>query len=330
MMKAAVIGAGFIADFHAAAYRKAAWVELAAISGRDTGKASEMAARHGCAAYSDAGEMLRAEKPDLVSVCVPTHLHEEYVVMALEHGANVLCEKPLALTMDACQNMADTAQRRGRVLMTGQVLRWWPEYQRIAREIARMGPPGFLSAHRLQHASRTAWLPRPGMGGGALFDLYVHDLDFACHLFGHTPEILSACGIRGAEGAWQNLCTLLRWPNGVCAKIESSNLQPAKFPYSVYFRADYPAACLLYEFRAPLNIQRDARAEAAFSLFENGEARPLETSMNAQAEAFDNEIKAFAEGVERGRPPFDIKDTLAVMGLIHRVKDLLEEGAQAP
>lgn len=324
-MKAAIIGAGFVADFHADSYQQMDQVELVAICDVDASKAEDMAFKYKCKDYTIAEDMLVTEKPDLVSVCVPTFLHETYVNMALVHGAHVLCEKPLALTMEACLRMAETAESKRRILMTGQVLRWWPEYQQISKEIGRMGRPSFLAAQRLQHAGRTSWLADPRKGGGALFDLYVHDLDFICSLLGYSPKIEAVSGTAGVEGSWRNLCSLMRWPDGVCAKIESSNLQPVKYPFTAYFRADYPAACLQYEFRAPVNIQRDAIAKTEFLLFESGEVQQLAVAQNAQVSAFSKEIEAFVHGVEQGESPLPIENTLAVMNLVHRAKAMLED-----
>lgn len=324
-MKAAIIGAGFIANFHADSYRQSDQVNLAAICDVDASRAGEMALKYGCRAYTSAQDMLDFEKPDLVSVCVPTFLHEAYVLMALEHGANILCEKPLALTMEACQRMADAAERTRRVLMTGQVLRWWPEYMQISYQVRRMGPPRFIAAERLQYASRTKWMAEPNKGGGALFDIYVHDLDFICSLLGYLPRIEAVSGIQGVEGSWRSLCSLLRWPNGTSVRIESSNMQPAKYPFSAYFRADYPEACLQYEFRAPVNIQRDTKGHTEFVLFEGGEAKQLTITENAQVKAFESEIECFVHGVMQGQSPLPSKDTIAVMSLVQDVKAMLED-----
>ena len=62
--------------------------------------------RYGCAWYADAKTLLEKERPQLVSVCLPTYLHREYTVMALLSGAHVLCEKPLALTIEDCEAIA--------------------------------------------------------------------------------------------------------------------------------------------------------------------------------------------------------------------------------
>lgn len=323
-MRAAIIGAGFIADFHAEGYR-AAGVELAAVCDTNGERARQLADQYGCRAYTDAAEMLRAEQPEAVSVCVPTFLHEDCVLAALNAGAHVLCEKPLALTMESCQRMKQVAEEAGRVLMTAQVLRWWPEYQTITRQIQRLGRPDYIATQRLQHASRTTWLAHPEKGGGALFDLFVHDLDFVCSLMGYEPALESALGYRGEGGSWRSLCVTLRWPDGTGARIEASNRMPPSFPFTAAFRADYPSACLDYQFHAPVNIQRDAKTDASFRLFENGEVQALPITPNAQSEAFCQEIAAFVNGIPTGQSPLPVADTLRVMALVHRVKERLEE-----
>ena len=75
MLKAAILGAGFIAGFHAEGYLRLPDVRLCGICDRDAERAAAMADRYHCAAYSDAMDLLEREKPDLVSVCLPTYLH---------------------------------------------------------------------------------------------------------------------------------------------------------------------------------------------------------------------------------------------------------------
>lgn len=105
-MKAAILGAGFIAEFHAQGYAHAKDVTLCAVCDTDEAKARALTGRYGCAWYADAKTLLEKERPQLVSVCLPTYLHREYTVMALLSGAHVLCEKPLALTIEDCEAIA--------------------------------------------------------------------------------------------------------------------------------------------------------------------------------------------------------------------------------
>lgn len=324
-MKAAILGAGFIAEFHATGYTALDDVELCAVCDTDASKAQALAKRFGCAWYTDASVLLEEQKPELVSVCLPTFLHAQYVCMALENGAHVLCEKPLALTLEDCERMQRKAKVCSRILMTGQVLRWWPEYQTIASHIRRLGTPLFIHAQRLQHPSRVGWQMQPALGGGALFDLFVHDMDYILGLMGTDAQIESANGSRGKEGAWRRVCATLRWSNGCHAAVEACSQMPKRYPFTASFHAEYPEAALDYRFRTAVNIQLDAKADTELYLYDQGEVTALPLAPNAQETAFLAEIAAFVQGVRTGVSPLPAEETIAVMRVVHRVKTLLEK-----
>ena len=323
-MRAAILGAGFIAGFHAEGYLRLPDVQLCAVCDRDADRASAMADRYRCAAYPDAADLLEQERPDLVSVCLPTYLHAPYTVAALRSGAHVLCEKPMALTMEACREMDRAARETGRVLMIGQVLRWWPEYVTIRREKERMGTPRFIRCQRLQHSAREGWFMQPDQGGGALFDLLVHDLDYVCALMGAVPRVLSANGHRGREGSWRRISAALDWGQGTYAQLEACNCMPAGYPFTAGFHMEYEDSALDYSFRAPVNIEKGAPASTEFRLFENGQIRDLPAAADAQSRAFDAEIDAFVRSAAAGRADSPVRDNLDVMALIHAIRGMLE------
>ena len=331
MLKAAILGAGFIAGFHAEGYSRLPDVRLCGICDRETARADALAEAYHCAAYADAEEMIRREQPDLVSVCLPTYLHATYTVAALRSGAHVLCEKPMALTMEACGEMARAAEEACRVLMIGQVLRWWPEYVTIRKEKQRMGTPRYIRAQRLQHATREGWFMQPDQGGGALFDLLVHDLDYACFLMGSPPRVLAANGHRGKEGSWRRVSVTLGWPGGTYAQLEACNCMPAGYPFTAGFHMEYEDSALDYTFRAPVNIQKGAPARTGFLLFEHGTVRALPVADDAQSRAFHEEIAAFVRSAVSGAPESPVQDNLHVMALIHQVRTMLhqQEGTES-
>lgn len=174
--------------------------EIAAVSDINEAAARDTAKRHGIERYyTNAEEMLEREKPDVVSVCVPNCFHKEYTLMALSHGANVLCEKPLAFTYaDACE-MFDMAERNGKLLMACQSMRFTPDrlaakrfideggmdeiyYGEIAR-VRRRGIPTWGTFHINKISC-----------GGAFVDIGVHMLDALIWLMGN-PKIKSVSGI---------------------------------------------------------------------------------------------------------------------------------------
>lgn len=323
-MKAAIIGAGFIAEFHALGYQNAQGAALAAVCDVDEAKARALAERYGCAWYTDAETLLEQERPQLVSICLPTYLHRKYVCMALSAGAHVLCEKPFALALEDCMAMQTAAERAGRVLMVGQVLRWWPEYTQIAAQVRRLGAPLHIRARRLQHPSRDSWHAVERLGGGALFDLFIHDMDFVLSLMGTDAQVLAVNGSRGGGGSWRRVSVMLRFAGGTVAEIEACNQMPAGYPFTAEFCAQYPDAAIDYRFRTAVNIERGAKADTTFLLYDEGGVRALPQSENAQEKAFCAQIAAFVRGAQAGISPLPAQESVDVMRVIDEIRERLQ------
>jgi predicted dehydrogenase len=84
---------------------------------------------YGVQTWSSGEEMIAAGGLDVVFVCAPTYLHAPLVIQALRAGCHVFGEKPMALNETLCADMSAVADECGKVLMIGQVLRFWPEYR---------------------------------------------------------------------------------------------------------------------------------------------------------------------------------------------------------
>ena len=128
--KVCIISCGMITNAaHIPAYRQFPEdYDIVAVSDINETAARETAERYGIPHYyTDAEKMLTEEKPDVVSVCVPNAFHKEYTMMALRHGANVLCEKPLAFRHSDAVEMFELAKEKGKVLMACQSMRFTPD-----------------------------------------------------------------------------------------------------------------------------------------------------------------------------------------------------------
>jgi len=155
MKKAAIIGGGYIGLVHANAYKNSAKVELAAVVDVNEEAGRKLAEEYDCVFYTDAQEMIDKEKPDFVDICVPTFLHEQFVVLAAKNKVNVLCEKPVALSVEAVDRMVAAAKEAGIVFMVAQVIRFWPEYVQIKKMYDR----GDFGNIKMVYANRLAQFP---------------------------------------------------------------------------------------------------------------------------------------------------------------------------
>lgn len=152
--------------------------------------------------YTSAQEMLEKEKPDLVSVCTSNASHKELAMLALEHGANVLCEKPLAISYQDAREMFDLAERKGLKLVACQSSRFTPEYL-DAQELVRKGYLGdvyFSEISRVRRRGTPTWgsFHRKDVnGGGAFCDIGVHLLDAVLWIMGN-PQMASVSGAKSS------------------------------------------------------------------------------------------------------------------------------------
>ena len=199
--KVCIISCGMITNAaHIPAYRQFPEdYEIVAVSDINETAARETAERHGIPRYyTDAETMLREEKPEVVSVCVPNAFHKEYTMMALRHGANVLCEKPLAFHYSDAVEMFEYAKLAGKVLMACQSMRFTPD-RLAAKKYIEAGGMDEIYYGELSRIRRRG-IPYWGTfhmgkisGGGAFVDIGVHMLDALVWLMGN-PAVKSVSG----------------------------------------------------------------------------------------------------------------------------------------
>jgi len=198
--KIVVAGAGFIAKVaHLPAFR-AAGAPAEALCARDQDRARLVAQQYEVPrVYGDWRQMLAEEKPDIVSVCLPAALHYEVTLAALDGGAHVLCEKPLATSAAEAQAMFDAARRSGQRLMAAQHHRFDAAAQAIKKvvESGALGEIYYSEATALRRMGIPGWgafHQRAFAGGGCLMDYGVHALDQTIWLLGN-PKPVSVSGV---------------------------------------------------------------------------------------------------------------------------------------
>lgn len=200
-MKVGIIGSGSIARIaHAPSYNKLEDVELVACSDIDGDRASDFASEFEIPeSYDDYRKMLDAHDLDIVSVCTPNYAHRDAAVAALESGANVICEKPIAVIVEDAEAIVAAADRAGTYLMVGQHMRF-SQYAQTARRWIdgnRVGDVYYANASWLRRAGIPGWGEfhiKEKSGGGPMIDIGVHVLDLVLWLMG-SPKPISVSAI---------------------------------------------------------------------------------------------------------------------------------------
>ncbi|MBO5248163.1 MAG: Gfo/Idh/MocA family oxidoreductase [Clostridia bacterium] len=181
-----------ICDVNAEQFSRAVSIEL------DAGKSVDASRLH---FYTDAEEMIAKEKPDVVDICLPSYLHEEATIKMLRLGCHVLCEKPMALSSDACGRMIAAAEETKKTLMIGQCLRFGPAYlyMKDAIDTERYGKVCYAHFKRLSVLPLWGfdqWFVDHNRSGGCIMDLHIHDVDMIRFLFGEPKFVSSICAER--------------------------------------------------------------------------------------------------------------------------------------
>jgi predicted dehydrogenase len=328
MMKIGLLGAGFIGATHAAAYARLDGIQLAAVADVNRTAADALAGQYGARAAYSVEAILDDPEITAVSVCLPTFLHAATVVAAAERGKHILCEKPLALSLEDVDRMRAAVQRAGVRCMVAQVIRFWPEYVciREALESGQLGQPQMATGTRLASPPTWgAWFGDPAKSGGALFDLHIHDLDFVFSLFG-KPRTVYAIGVRGAAGGWDHMLTSLDYGDKK-AVLEASYAFPAGFPFQMSFRLTGDAGCLNFQFGGVAQVDQRAAAQATLTLYRPG-AEP-EFLKPTTEDGYQAEIRYFANCLLEDRDPAvaTLAEAREVLTIALAAKQSLETGA---
>jgi predicted dehydrogenase len=256
----AVIGAGGISATHLHAIAKLPAVEVVGIS--DPADPSTWRMPDGYEAvpkFTDPAKMLRETKPDLVSICTPNKFHAELSILALEHGAHVACEKPMAMTVAEAEAMEAARAKAGKHGGINFSYRNIGAF-RFARELIARGELGpilrvncvYLQSFLGAPATPYAWRNDVSLAGfGALGDLGVHMLDGVNFITGLDyqrvvglaqtliPEKPDAAGQMRPITTDTNAAWLSELTGGVIATFETSQVAPG---YGNFFRIEISGA----------------------------------------------------------------------------------------
>ena len=202
-VKVGVIGCGSIAKYrHFPEYHTHPDVDISSVCDVVIERAQAVAQTYGVKAYTDYMDLLNDKQINAVSICVPNVFHAPMAIAALQAGKHVLCEKPMATTLEEAERMNETANASGKILMIGHNQRLVPSHQK-AKEMISQGKLGKIYSFRTSfgHSGPEGWsvdgkdswfFKKSEAGIGAMADLGVHKADLLRFLLGE--EIIEVAG----------------------------------------------------------------------------------------------------------------------------------------
>ncbi len=257
--------------------------------------------------YRTLTDMLKGEKLDYVDIALPTYLHAENAIEAMEAGCHVLCEKPMALSVRQCDEMIAASKKTGKTLMIAQCLRFWPAYVEVKKIVdsGRFGKPVcayFFRGGGTPRWSYENWLLQKDKAGGALLDQHIHDVDTIQWLFG-MPKAVSTLGRNVFAGSGYDAVTT----NYVFEEKLAVNAQDdwtinGEFGFSMVFRCNFEGGSCILD-------------KNGFTVYPSD--GPKETPELVKDSAYYLEMKYFADCIASGAPvarctPESTRDTIRI------------------
>lgn len=300
MLKVALVGVGGISGAHIPAWEERRDAELVALCDIRAEQMEKYKNKH---CYTDFDEMLKNEEIDILDICLPTYLHAEFAIKAMNMGINVICEKPVSLNAADVARVYSTAKSNNVKFMVAQVLRFWPEYS-IIKEIYDTGKYGrLLSGHMGRLGVRPkwswdGWMMDENRSGLVPFDLHIHDLDFIVYAFGKPKEFKDY----RARSENQDYINSIYEYDGFFITTEAA-WYDAPYPFAANFRFQFEKALAVFENHEMTIYEKDGKIFKPVS--QSGE--DTGDIGLPKSNAYSNEINYFADCVLSGSEPDRVK-----------------------
>lgn len=188
-VKIGLVGLGRIGQRHLNAYSNIEDVELGGLYDSDNTALAVYSNQHDIPTFKTFEDLLQADVT-AVDVCIPTYLHHEFILKALQEGKHVFCEKPLTHKREHALEISKVAQERGKMVMVGYLYRFHPCVELLKQILDKriIGNPYYAVFRLGGRGAHKGWKHQVNTGGGAILDMLTHMLDLAIFHFGDPME----------------------------------------------------------------------------------------------------------------------------------------------
>lgn len=313
MLRVGLIGIGFMGWIHYLAYQRSQKAKLVAFASREAGKRQgdwtgiqgnfgppgERIDVSELRVHQSLEELLADDEIDMIDICLPPHLHVSAACAALRAGKHVLCEKPLALDTEGCDEILSVASEEDRMVLVAQVLPYMGQYQALYDILqgSEYGRP--LGGYFKRVISPPDWIPdfydRQRIGG-PLVDLHVHDTHFIRMAFGMPTQVMCLAEMKGSTVKFCH--SLMRFEDSnVIVATSSGVANESTRPFTHGLELQFEKATAQFE----LAVLSDGIEVMPLKIM-TSDGRLLRPSIAAADDvaAFANEIDDAAESIRLG------------------------------
>lgn len=311
MLKVGIVGVGGISGAHIPAWEEMKEAELVAMCDVRPERMEAFPEKH---RYTDFDEMLEKEELDILDICLPTYLHADYAVKALEKGINVLCEKPISLDRANVDCVYGAAKKNGVRFMIAHVLRFWPEFCRLkeiydTKEYGKLLSGTMTRLGGIPKWSWNDWMRDEKLSGLVPFDLHIHDLDFLVYMLG-APKSYQ---LHRAKLPTQDYMSVTYEYDGFFINTQASWFD-CSYPFTAEFAFQFEKAVVAFEHGKLQIYEQDGTV-----IDTAAEAASASGTINLPTtDAYANEIRYFADCVLAGKDcdrvkPEELKAVLDIL-----------------
>ena len=300
MLKVGLVGVGGISGAHIPVWEAMESAELVALCDI---RPERMEKYDGKRCYLDFDEMLANEELDILDICLPTYLHADFAVKAMDKGINVITEKPISLKEEDVERVYSTAAKNNVKFMVAQVLRFWPEYE-LLKEIYDSKKYGKLLSGTMIRLggypkwSWDGWMMDEKRSGLVPFDLHIHDLDFMVYAFG-MPKVKYQYRSKLPD---QDYISLI-YDFGEFSINSESSWYSSCYPFTAEFRFQFEDAVVSNENgKMVIYLRNDEKID----LSQDAEGDTGNINL-PKSDAYANEIHYFVDCVVNDKPVEKIK-----------------------
>ncbi len=295
MLKVGLVGVGGISGAHIPVWEEMENAELVALCDI---RPERMEKYSGKRCYTDFDEMLEKEEFDIIDICLPTYLHADFAVKAMEKGINVITEKPISLKEEDVERVYSTAEKNGVKFMVAQVLRFWPEYVLLkeiydSKRYGKLLSGTMIRLGGIPKWSWDGWMADEKRSGLVPFDLHIHDLDFMVYAFG-MPEVRHQFRSKRPD---QDYISLVYDFGEFSINSEASWYAP-DYPFAAEFRFQFEDAVVTNE-KGKMSVYLKDNTVIDLSQEAEGDTGSINLP---KSNAYANEIIYFADCVLNNKP----------------------------
>lgn len=285
-LRCAVIGVGYLGNFHAQKYAALPGVELVGVVDNDVARATEIASSLGTKAFNDHRELIGLV--DAVSVVVPTQHHHAIAKDFLSAGVHVLIEKPITATIEEADELIVIADQKKVVFQVGHLERFNPALVALDEILVE---PLFIESVRI-----APFKPR-GTDVNVVLDLMIHDIDIIQHIVKSPVEKIDAIGAPVFTGEEDIANARILFESGCVANVTASRISLKSERKMRIFQRD---AYITLDFQ---NRKVLVAQKGSGELFPGVPNVKVDEKELEQADALKSEIESFLQAIREGKQP---------------------------